>query len=346
MDYSRQKAGFFIRFFFAVTCSSCLLLVGCQQSESSKSDVLVEVRKLGKLGSVDSLDSGFGNIVATAASYSGSLYVLDRSLLQIKEYSNDDELKNVIQLTTGQGPGEVLAPIDLAVDTGGNIFLADRARRSIMRFSEEGKYESSFSLDFMPTQLDVNEDGLYVTSFWPTSSSVLHLYSLDGTLLRSFMKRPEEWRRIAKTGNFGRITLFSSNGGIYSYPSPYKIFRFDSTGSLVDSVSGPIEFKEPPEAEPDEVVEMTQGSRGLALLSNDYIINVVKNEENWHLDVFSRDLLHIKRLDASLFEMSENGLEKVSADSSGHVYFEYSNPGGFPYVAKYLVQLDRVDNQP
>lgn len=322
-----------------------LLGLGCH-SQTGTHRVRIKVEQLYQLGygsqkeavrDTTHTDNGFGSINAMACDVEGNLYVLDRSFFQVKRYSSTGRLSRVFPLKKGKGPGEFVDPRELVLDREGLMYLVDFASRNVVILGKEGQFVRSFRLHFMPAKIAVVDHKLFATGFWLSyDGPLVHRYSTKGERETSFVERPEKWRLIAMTGNFDRMATTHSGTLLYSYPIPYKILEFDTSGRLLRESSGHSKF-ELPEKPPNTraPVIMVEGSRGLAVLPSGHVLNVVQSEGGWRLDVFAPTLELVGSIDAKEFGLSS--FRKIAADNDWHLYLDVDEP--LPHIRKYKLHL-------
>ena len=110
------------------------------------STILAEEMRIGGLG--DSSDHIFSEIFAIAGRPSGSSYVLDTHPYSIREY---DPGGNFVRLIggEGEGPGEYLSPLGLAVMPEGQLAVWDQRTRRISIYGSDGELDGLVHVDAM-----------------------------------------------------------------------------------------------------------------------------------------------------------------------------------------------------
>ncbi len=95
--------------------------------------------------------------------------------------------------STGTGPGEFQDPHDLAMDSQGRLFVADRANNRIQIFDQEGRHLASWTQFGRPSGLYIDSDDV--------------LYATDS---ESNARRNPGWKRGIYIGSVrdGRVTAF------------------------------------------------------------------------------------------------------------------------------------------
>jgi sugar lactone lactonase YvrE len=128
----------------------------------------------------------------------------------------------------GKGPGELDAPIGLAVGPRGEVYISEFRNNRVQRFSPDGKPLGTFAVDPMPGGLAVSPQGeVYVA---PLMSHKVCVYSPAG-------KRLREWGRHGTgDGEFdqpGGIAL-APDGSVYVADQVNRrVQRFTAAGKFL-----------------------------------------------------------------------------------------------------------------
>ncbi len=187
----------------------------------------------------------FSFIQAAAVDEKGDIYLIDKR--KLLKFDKSGKFIWVID-KMGQGPGEFLRVVDLAVTNNGKVIYADQDSRKIIIFSNAGEFIDEFKVkEGMPFRVDVDSEGfIYCNHFEGTSDYLLHKYNQDGKLLKSFLKRrckEEDDATIKEAKNWIRFFI-SSNDNIYvTYVYEYKMMKFDKEGNLIKEWIGQLPFK-------------------------------------------------------------------------------------------------------
>lgn len=227
----------------------------------------------------------------------------------------------------------------MTVDALGNLYLICSRNQSVTIYSPDGALLRTVSTLFRPTQLAVTDGSFYVTKLWlNTDGPVVERFSLDGEPQGSLVNRPDDWRRIAMTGNFERIAISSRQTLLYSYPFPYRIIEVDAAGAILREAAGHAQHQQLRERGPDGAIVMHDGSRGLAVLPGGEVLALAMQGDDWFMDVFSEDLQFQVRLPSADFGLS--AFRKIAADGAGHLYVDVAEP--VPHVRKYQLTFSTV----
>lgn len=132
-------------------------------------------------------DPNYSLYRASAIRYqSGYLYVCDEGANRIMKYDESGKFKLQIG-RTGQGPGELLRPIGIAVHPDGSVFVLDRGNGRIQVFDSLGRYMKSFkgSMHLAGTRIgqrifDIDEEKRIFIPSGTAFPGLLSVYSVDG----------------------------------------------------------------------------------------------------------------------------------------------------------------------
>ncbi|MBZ0266894.1 hypothetical protein K8I85_01955 [bacterium] len=118
----------------------------------------------------------------------------------------------------GSGNGEFAQPIDLCVDSEGDVYVADAGNGRIQRFTNAGVFVLSW-----PHAGGINAIDISPTDRVYAGGAGVTLYERDGTLV-------EEWTVVGDTGLIG----VGQSGGVY-VGDGYTIRSYSSSGGLTCS---------------------------------------------------------------------------------------------------------------
>lgn len=121
----------------------------------------------------------------------------------------------------GEGPGEYVAPIDFDVDSAGNIFIADNARQTIIKYDAQdfNRFEEintgCYFMEF--AWIDENHFALSEVYGQDNITSKLSIYSVKEkkahTLLKPVLKKVDEQRLMRGASQY----LYRSEGNVFYY---------------------------------------------------------------------------------------------------------------------------------
>ena len=113
-------------------------------------------------------------------------FVVDHYDHSIKEFRVDGRLVRTLA-TEGKGPGEILAPRSVAMDSGNHrIYCYDSGNSRISCFSMRGGYEKSFRTSNRIYDLAYNNGYLYAASYNRKTKSLFTSYNEKGEIKSTF----------------------------------------------------------------------------------------------------------------------------------------------------------------
>lgn len=128
----------------------------------------------------------------------------------------------------GTGNGQFDETYDVALDSGGNIFVLDRGNSRVQKFNSSGVYQSQFSIGAIGYGLAIDSsDNVWVAGF-----SGVYRYNSSGTLLGSTAYDGSLGTAYAEGG----IALDSSGNAFVPTRAPasnaYRVQKFNSSGTF------------------------------------------------------------------------------------------------------------------
>jgi len=321
------------------------LIIGCRVTEETN-PVDYKVNYLFQIGDTyikDGTESEyiyqsehiFALISSMATDEMNNLYILDSHFMDIRIYDISGNFVRSINLNKGRGPGEFITPRELYIDGNRNIYITDLRGQKLVILDTEGKFKKEFSVPFVPARVAVCGENIFITGFWLSyDGELVYRYTKAGELVGKFIERPDDWQTIALSGNFDHIAISQRETLIYSFPYPYQLAEYSFTGELIRISSGPVKFSG---IEIDEeVVKMIDGSRGLTILPNGDILNVIQQNNTINrIDVFSEDLVFIGSIYAEDFGIKS--IRYITSDNDGNIYLDALEPT--PHIKKFELTI-------
>ncbi len=146
-----------------------------------------------------------------------------------------DDVKKEVRLIGVEGEGRVLLPLGLAIDAGGDLYVADAKQRLVFRFSRDGAFKRSFGAKETlerPTAvaLDDARQLLYVCD---TGAHRIQVFALgDGKLLRTIGKRGNQPGEF----NFPEGIAVGKDGKLYVVDGlNFRYQVFDADGKFLST---------------------------------------------------------------------------------------------------------------
>lgn len=151
----------------------------------------------------------------------------------------------------GQGPGEMLAPTDMAL-AGDHIFVSDVQSQQVHVFDRQTlQYVDRFrTLDGW--EILVKDDQIFLAAPHLETDSSIHVFDRSGNLQRQFLPIPDITKnhRLISSG----ISMdMDARGRLYViHEMDYRIHRFDNQLKPMDVIQGNHRIYQPP---PDKVFD-------------------------------------------------------------------------------------------
>jgi len=174
---------------------------------------------------------------------SGNVYTIDTTNERVQKFASTDGGVTYTFVTAWGGHGSVdgqfNAPSDIAVDSSGNVYVADSHNNRIQKFDSSGHYMTQWGGpgsgdgEFMvPNRIAVDSSGnvVYVTDMF--SDRIQKFASTDGGVTYTFVTK---WELSHANG-----IAVDLDGNVYvSNPRESNIQKFDSTGNFITEWGGP-----------------------------------------------------------------------------------------------------------
>jgi tripartite motif-containing protein 71 len=149
----------------------------------------------------------------------------------------------------GSGPGEIDAPLGLALDSAGNVYLADRGNHRLQKFGPDGKFLTEWKGDSAGSYPFVEPSGVAVNNadngVWILDSGNGWVYRLDST---GKMETVVDGQKLGLYSPRGLAV--SSSGDIFIADTGMaRVLHLDPKGQQVaqwgSSGEGPDQFRDP-----------------------------------------------------------------------------------------------------
>lgn len=160
--------------------------------------------------------------------FDSELYVLDLGDRSGKKFDLLGNQLATYGTGTGQGPGELLNPTDIAVTPTGRIFILDPAQARISIFENDGRYSASFTVDHTALTLTTFGDtGIATVAL--IGEDLIRLYDTDGMPTSSFgrVHNEQEQMGVARQG----VIEWQGDGRLLFAPLyAGRLYKFDVEG--------------------------------------------------------------------------------------------------------------------
>lgn len=178
----------------------------------------------------------------------GNVFVLDAGNNRIMKYDKNGKFLQQIG-SVGQGPGELLNPINFDIGDDGTIYVWNNGNGRIEIFDRNGVYIHSFKIPFASMRccgMAVDSQGnVYLNS--PSADSLITVFSKDGKKIKQFGVI-KKYKRLLETKVFnqGSMCFDKANGYLNFMFVALPLFRrYSKDGKLIleKTIKGP-EIKE------------------------------------------------------------------------------------------------------
>jgi hypothetical protein len=189
---------------------------------------LVPILTIGKLEGRES--ELFGMISDVDRGSDGSIYILEPIEKHVAVFSSKGEFRRNIG-SAGAGPGEFLAPANIAV-VDSTVVVYDRRLRRVSLFDTNGTYRSSFPVpQHSPTAMMVDRQRHLVLSV-PLDSIRAVVYDLSGRKRRSFIPAPPIDGQISGpyVPDPGRVCALPGGRLLYANSWIYELVAYGPEG--------------------------------------------------------------------------------------------------------------------
>lgn len=318
------------------------LVMGVISCSENRPRVEVDILFTDSIGSdnPDSSDYLFGRIIDLKTDAQNNLYILDGVSYSVKKFDSLLTIQKIFSLGRGRGPGEFIRPNQIAVDSIGRVFVSDLMLRKLVLFDTSGLVLKTIDLKMMPAQIVPDKDSrfIFVVGYLMSyKGPLVHRYNLvSGLLDTAFCDRYPEASLVARTGNSDRLILASDGSLFLSQHYPYSIIHIGPDRTIKKVFSRSVDYFEPPRATTQNIVESISGNKGLVLLNDSVLVNVIFGAKaGFYFDFFDLEGRHLATV-----KTSSEGIARVryiAADRRGNIYLD--SEATYPIVQRYSVNF-------
>ncbi|HLD83394.1 MAG TPA: 6-bladed beta-propeller [archaeon] len=197
---------------------------------------------LTKWGSSGSGNEQFNTPSGVGVDSSGNVYTIDTTNERVQKFASTDGGVTYTFVTKWGGHGSVdgqfNAPSDIAVDSSGNVYVADTGNNRIQKFDSSGHYMTQWGSPgsgdgefVVPNKIAVDSSGnvVYVADIF--SDRIQKFASTDGGVTYTFVTK---WELSHANG-----IAVDLDGNVYvSNSRESNIQKFDSTGNFITEWGG------------------------------------------------------------------------------------------------------------
>jgi streptogramin lyase len=136
--------------------------------------------------------------------------------------------------TSPYGNGQFIDPFGIAIDSSGNVYVADQVNQRIQKFTSDGTFIKSWGISVNPTGIAVDShDNVYVTVQF---SHFIAKFTADGTFIKSWGSQGTDNGQF----EYPRGIAIDSSDNVYVtdlIPNTltYRVQKFTSDGVFITS---------------------------------------------------------------------------------------------------------------
>ena len=136
-------------------------------------------------------------------------------------------MNNGTYITKWGGNGAFVNPWGIAIDSSGNVYVADQIHQRIAKFTSDGIFIKDWESSINPTDIAIDSlDNVYVTEMF---DSRIAKFTSDGTLIKRWNTGPLSLSRGIAVDSSDNIWVTSANIG----NTNYLVQKFTSDGTLL-----------------------------------------------------------------------------------------------------------------
>lgn len=293
----------------------------------------------------------FGSINDIEVDASGNIYALDARNNRVQKYSAEGKYLSSFGGTEGVGPGDLLDPRRITLDTQNNLYITNLTPRTISIFDPGGnfvkliKLPAAMPLSAMPGDITVGGNGkLYVAEVRGFSAHFVNIFNTSsGELAGSICEKFDQDILLTRRGTWTGCLCTDTEGNIcFSYFYPYEIRKYSIDGKLLLKFSRHAPFYKPPYLDKRKVLRSVAGTWHLISLPDGKLINLIhhrilkKRKTYVYLDVFDKNGDWLISIPSDKIDPEWKGMV-IASDNQGNIYLPFTAP--YPHIRKYSLKF-------
>jgi len=176
----------------------------------------------------------FGRIADATVDATGNVYILDSQFFQLRAFS----AKGSFVASTGkrgEGPGEFIAPVSVAVSPSGSVFVLDQGANRIQRWAlRKGVFQlaGSVKVPFFARRMCVLGQRIFVIGIY--QNAFLHEMTFEAGVIRSFGVLPKAATpKLAELSSSDLLWCDAKENQLVTANSLYPdVFVYSESGTL------------------------------------------------------------------------------------------------------------------
>jgi len=306
----------------------------------------IDLKLIGSIGSDDEEEYVFGNIQSIDVDNQGNLYVLDRAFKNIRVFNQDGLYLLEHEFRKGEGPGEFLDPVSIAVAKDSNqIYISDMGNRRLTIFTQDFNYKHSFPINTFYFDVVSGPNKTVIAFFYQlflrSEDLLIHIFDETGKQISEFcscsnQRRLEELQRKRLQGATYGFIAKTDSLLFLSFGYPYEIRIFDIHGNFVRRFARETPFYGNEIIE-GEFIFPSGKSSGISVSPDSLILHLIyewKTKETF-IHAFDFDGKDRGTIRMSDFKIRELQPIISCATYKDYLYLESDNP--YPRIVKFKI---------
>lgn len=326
-----------------------LIVLGCGKTnqeeskfESQKTIRSLEEELIVSRAKLEAESILLGNIRGIATDRNGDIYTLDVDNKSIFRFNTNGDFIEEFEIPSGRGPGELLSPNSLYVDSLGYKYVTDRDERKLLILDADGEFHSNLFFKMMPARVVAQgPEEIYAIGFrftYQDSGIVLRYTYKDDEykLTDSFGKRTSsEFEMLINMSGYSDFIITESRNIILNRFYPYKLEVYNSNLEKIGEVQKTKEEFKPPYRK-DGLIRMDAVGREVLVLNEFNIVRYLSNGESY-FDFYDKTWNYLETKDYRTLGIEKEGKYFASIPNTNQFVVLYQNAE--TKIKKYTVSL-------